>query len=174
MPSPARPVHRNAAGAARGARDGPPAGRRASHCAATSTRREDGSARAAARPSTRLRGGRPKLMAMLELYLIRHGIAEDRGEDWPDDSKRPLTSEGLTKLRKEARGLVALSVTFDHSITSPLGRTRQTADALAEVLKGKPPIATSDALAPAGTPAAVIQEIGRHARKPRTALVGHE
>ena len=113
-------------------------------------------------------------MAMLELYLIRHGIAEDRGEDWPDDSKRPLTSEGLTKLRKEARGLVALSVTFDHIITSPLVRTRQTADALAEVLKGKPPIATSDALAPAGTPAAVIQEIGRHARKPRIALVGHE
>jgi phosphohistidine phosphatase len=45
---------------------------------------------------------------------------------------------------------------------------------LAEVLKGKPPIAASDALAPAGTPAAVIQEIGRHARKARIALVGHE
>jgi phosphohistidine phosphatase len=113
-------------------------------------------------------------MAMLELYLIRHGIAEDRGEDWPDDSKRPLTSGGLTKLRKEARGLVALGVTFDQIITSPLVRTRQTADALAEVLKSKPPVATSDALAPAGTPAAVIQEIGRHARKPRIALVGHE
>jgi phosphohistidine phosphatase len=113
-------------------------------------------------------------MAMLELYLIRHGIAEDRGEDWPDDSKRPLTSNGLAKLRKEARGLVALGVTFDQIITSPLVRTRQTADALADVLKNKPPIATSDALAPAGTPAAVIQEIGRHSRKPRIALVGHE
>jgi phosphohistidine phosphatase len=113
-------------------------------------------------------------MAMLELYLVRHGIAEDRGEDWPDDSKRPLTSSGIVKLRKEARGLVALGVTFDQIITSPLVRTRQTADVLAEVLKGKPPIATSDALAPAGTPAAVIQEIGRHARKPRIALVGHE
>jgi phosphohistidine phosphatase len=113
-------------------------------------------------------------MAMLELYLIRHGIAEDRGEDWPDDSKRPLTSNGLTKLRKEARGLVTLGVTFDQIVTSPLVRTRQTADALAEVLKSKPPIATSDALAPAGTPAAVIQEIARHGRKPRIALVGHE
>ena len=29
-----------------------------------------------------------------ELYLIRHGIAEDRGEAWPDDSKRPLTGGG--------------------------------------------------------------------------------
>src|SRR5919202_4361870 len=59
-------------------------------------------------------------------------------------------------------------------MASPLVRTRQTADVLAEVLKSKPPIATSDALAPAGTPAAVIQEIVRHARKPRIALVGHE
>lgn len=113
-------------------------------------------------------------MAMLELYLMRHGIAEDRGEDWPDDSKRPLTNGGIAKLRKEARGLVALDVTFDQIITSPLVRTRQTADVLAEMLKGKPPIAASDALAPAGTPAAVIQEIGRHARKGRIALVGHE
>jgi phosphohistidine phosphatase len=113
-------------------------------------------------------------MAMLELYLVRHGIAEDRGEEWPDDSKRPLTSGGISKLRKEARGLVTLDVTFDQIITSPLVRTRQTADVLAEVLKGKPPVATSDALAPAGTPAAVIQEIGRHARKARVALVGHE
>jgi phosphohistidine phosphatase SixA len=33
---------------------------------------------------------------------------------------------------------------------------------------------TADALAPAGTPASVIQEIARHVRKPRVALVGHE
>jgi phosphohistidine phosphatase len=113
-------------------------------------------------------------MATLELYLVRHGIAEDRGEDWPDDSKRPLTSSGIAKLRKQARGLVELGVTLDQIVTSPLVRTRQTADVLAEVLKSKPPVATSDALAPAGTPAAVIQEIGRHARKGRIALVGHE
>ena len=113
-------------------------------------------------------------MATLELYLVRHGIAEDRGEDWPDDSKRPLTSSGIAKLRKQARGLVELGVTLEQIVTSPLVRTRQTADVLAEVLKSKPPVATSDALAPAGTPAAVIQEIGRHARKGRIALVGHE
>jgi phosphohistidine phosphatase len=113
-------------------------------------------------------------MAILELYLVRHGVAEDRGDEWPDDSKRPLTSAGIAKLRREARGLVELGVAIDQIITSPLVRTRQTADVLAEVLKSKPPIATSDALAPAGTPAAVIQEIGRHARKARIALVGHE
>ena len=26
-----------------------------------------------------------------EIYLIRHGVAEERGDTWPDDTKRPLT-----------------------------------------------------------------------------------
>ena len=41
-------------------------------------------------------------------------------------------------------------------------------------LNGKPQVITSDSLAPAGTPAAVMQELARHARKARIALVGHE
>jgi phosphohistidine phosphatase len=113
-------------------------------------------------------------MATMELYLIRHGIAAERGEEHPDDSKRPLTSKGIASLRREAKSLNALGVTFDQIITSPLVRTRQTADILAEALQGKPPVATSDSLAPAGTPAAVIQELNKHARKARVALVGHE
>ena len=113
-------------------------------------------------------------MAMLELYLIRHGVAAERGKEWPDDSKRPLTPEGISRLRKSARGLTAIGVGFDQVVTSPLVRTRQTAEILAEEMKSKAPIAISDALAPAGAPAAVIQEIARHVRKPRVALVGHE
>jgi phosphohistidine phosphatase len=113
-------------------------------------------------------------MAMLELYLIRHGVAAERGKDWPDDSKRPLTPDGISRLRKSARGLTAIGVGFDQIVTSPLVRTRQTADVFAEALEDHPPIATSDALAPAGSSASVIQEITRHARKARVALVGHE
>jgi phosphohistidine phosphatase len=113
-------------------------------------------------------------MAMLELYLIRHGVAAERGEAYPDDSKRPLTTRGIAKLREEAKGLGWLQVGFDLIITSPLTRTKQTADVLAESLHGKPPVVASDALAPAGTPAAVIQEIAKHARLARIALVGHE
>jgi phosphohistidine phosphatase len=113
-------------------------------------------------------------MAMLELYLIRHGVAAERGPEYPDDSKRPLTNRGIADLRIEAKGLSALGVTFDLVISSPLVRTRQTADIIVEPLQGKPSVITSDALAPAGTPAAVIQEIGKHHRKARIALVGHE
>ena len=113
-------------------------------------------------------------MAMLELYLIRHGLAAERGKEWPDDSKRPLTPDGIARLRRSARGLDALGVTFDQIVASPLVRTRQTADVLAEELKGKPPIVASDALAPAGSSAAVMQELARHVRHARVALVGHE
>jgi phosphohistidine phosphatase len=113
-------------------------------------------------------------MATLELYLIRHGIAAERGEQYPDDSKRPLTSRGIARLKKEAKALESQGIAFDLVITSPLVRARQTADAIAESFRTKPPVTTSDSLAPAGTPAAVIQEITKHARKARIALVGHE
>jgi len=113
-------------------------------------------------------------MPTYEIYLIRHGIAAERGEEYPDDSKRPLTSRGIARLKKEAKALDKLEVVFDQIIASPLLRTRQTADVLSESMKSKPPVATADALAPAGTPAAVIQELGKHMRKGRLALVGHE
>jgi phosphohistidine phosphatase len=113
-------------------------------------------------------------MAVLELYLIRHGVAAERGEDYPDDSKRPLTSSGMAKLRDEAKGLNALAIGFSVIITSPLVRTRQTAEIIAGTLAEKPQVVSSDSLAPAGTPAAVFQELARHAKQPRIALVGHE
>jgi phosphohistidine phosphatase len=113
-------------------------------------------------------------VATLELYLIRHGVAAERGEDFPDDSKRPLTNGGISRLRKEAKALDAIGVAIDHIITSPLVRTKQTADIFAESLKSKPSVSQSDALAPAGTSTAVVQELAKHMRKGRIALVGHE
>jgi phosphohistidine phosphatase len=113
-------------------------------------------------------------MATLELYLIRHGVAADRGDDYPDDSKRPLTAEGIAQLRKEAKALDALGIGFDHIITSPLVRTKQTAEIFKEHLKPQPSLSTSDSLAPAGSSSGVLQELAKHMRKGRIALVGHE
>jgi phosphohistidine phosphatase len=113
-------------------------------------------------------------VATLELYLVRHGVAAERGDDYPDDSKRPLTANGIAKMRKEASALDALGVSFDLILTSPLVRTRQTADALAQGMAAPPPIQATDALAPAGTSAAVIKELAKHMRLARIALVGHE
>jgi phosphohistidine phosphatase len=109
-----------------------------------------------------------------ELYLIRHGVAEERGEAWPDDSKRPLTSDGMSKLRKTARALERLGVAIDVILTSPFVRTRQTAEIIAGGLDPHPHLVTADSLAPGGTPAAVLSDLEKHAKRQRIALVGHE
>src|SRR6185295_9701455 len=97
-----------------------------------------------------------------ELYLIRHGIAEERGEAWPDDAKRPLTEEGIARVRKSARGLARIGVAFDMILTSPLVRTRQTADAVASAFEARPQIVAAESLAPGGTYQAVLAELEKH------------
>jgi phosphohistidine phosphatase len=110
----------------------------------------------------------------LELYLVRHAPAAERGPDWPDDDARPLTPDGTAKFRKAVAGLAALGVQIDLVLTSPLVRCRQTADILADGLPGRPRVQALDALAPGGGHSAVIAEAARVAKRPRVALVGHE
>jgi phosphohistidine phosphatase len=109
-----------------------------------------------------------------ELYLIRHGIAEERGDAWPDDAKRPLTEEGMSRMRKAARGLSRLGIAFDMVLTSPLVRARQTAEIVAGGLAPRPTLANLESLAPDAGYAALMADLEKHARKPRIALVGHE
>jgi phosphohistidine phosphatase len=109
-----------------------------------------------------------------ELYLVRHGLAEERGDAWPDDTKRPLTDEGISRLRKGSRGLARLGVSVEVVLTSPLVRARQTAELLAAALDPRPSLVNVDSLAPDGTYAAVVADLEKHARKARLALVGHE
>jgi len=114
------------------------------------------------------------MAASYELYLIRHGIAEARGDAWPDDTKRPLSGDGMDRLKKEARGLARLDVSFDVILTSPLVRTRQTAEIVASALDSRPPIVNVDSLAPGGTYAGLVADLEKHGRKHAIALVGHE
>ena len=67
----------------------------------------------------------------MELYLIRHGIAVDRKPDIKDE-KRPLTAEGREKTLKVAKRLYNVGLRFDLILTSPLVRSRQTAEILHE------------------------------------------
>jgi phosphohistidine phosphatase len=109
-----------------------------------------------------------------ELYLVRHAVAEERADKWPDDTKRPLTAEGSARMKKAARGLERLGVTLDVILSSPLVRARQTAEILSARLDGHPPIVNSEALAPGGTYAALVADLEKQSRKTRIALVGHE
>jgi phosphohistidine phosphatase len=114
------------------------------------------------------------MAAPFQLYLIRHGVAEERGDAWPDDAKRPLTQEGTTRLRRAARALLRLDVAVDVVLTSPLVRARQTAELLATAFTPHPSIINVDALAPGGAPAVVAAEIEKQGRRRHIFIVGHE
>jgi phosphohistidine phosphatase len=113
-------------------------------------------------------------MPQCELYLVRHAIAAERGEEWPDDNKRPLTERGISRFKEGVAGLRWLDVTLDEVITSPLVRAKQTADLLAGGLPGKPVVRVLNALAPGHAPLAVMTQLAKLARRTRIAIVGHE
>jgi len=108
------------------------------------------------------------------LYLVRHGIAAERGDDWPDDAKRPLTKKGVARMREIAEGLASVAVEMDVIITSPLVRARETAELLAFGWPTAPVMGVSTALAPGLVPAAAADMLSRHAKAASLALVGHE
>lgn len=109
-----------------------------------------------------------------ELYLIRHGIAEDRGEAWPDDAKRPLTEGGMQRMRKSARGLARLGLSFDVVLTSPLVRAKQTAEIVAAAFDPRPHLVTVESLAPGAPYQALLADLEKQGRRTKIALVGHE
>ena len=113
-------------------------------------------------------------MPPTELYLVRHAIAAERGSEWPDDNKRPLTVEGIARFKVAVKGLRSLGMAVDVVITSPLVRARQTADLLSDGLPGRPTVRTIERLAPGHAPGEVLAQLARATRRRRIAVVGHE
>ena len=101
-------------------------------------------------------------------------MAAERGSDWPDDTKRPLTERGISRFKEVVKGLRRLDVSLDEVFTSPLLRAKQTAEILAAGIDGKPPVKILDALAPGHTAASVMSNLAKLAKRRRIALVGHE
>jgi phosphohistidine phosphatase len=111
----------------------------------------------------------------MDLYIIRHAIAVDRGTpEYADDSQRPLTDKGKKRMRQIAKGLYALGVDFDLILSSPYVRAKETAEILADVFKTKADIAFSENLIPMGDPDLLISEINEKYSVNSIALVGHE
>ena len=113
-------------------------------------------------------------MPPCELYLVRHAIAAERGDEWPDDTKRPLTERGISRFKESVGGLKELDGIIDEIFTSPLVRARQTADLLAAGVDGRPSVKLLDALAPGTPPTTVMAQLAKAAKSRRIALVGHE
>jgi phosphohistidine phosphatase len=110
----------------------------------------------------------------MELYILRHAIAVARGgKRFRRDSDRPLTDEGIAKLREVVRGMRALGLSFDLILSSPFRRARQTAEILAGEMGLEEALGSSPHLAPGGDARGLIDQINA-ARKAAVLLVGHE
>jgi probable phosphoglycerate mutase len=69
---------------------------------------------------------------MNEIYLIRHGQTEWNAQGrFQGKLDSPLTDTGVRQAEAIGRRLAGLDLSFDAFVTSPLGRTRQTAAIIA-------------------------------------------
>jgi phosphohistidine phosphatase len=110
----------------------------------------------------------------MEIYLIRHGIAAERGT-YLDDDARPLIDRGISKTHLVAKRCRSIGLQFDLIQTSPLVRAEQTTKILQEEGLGSQ-IERCDWLAPDGDIQQWLQWLKSFEKKDdgRLALVGHQ
>jgi phosphohistidine phosphatase len=104
----------------------------------------------------------------MQLFVIRHAVAEDVGPGI-EDTARELTDAGKAKLRRAVRGLRALEIRFERILTSPWKRAVQTARQLESIAAGPPVVTDLLTQPPRAELLALIAEGGK-----TTAVVGHE
>jgi phosphohistidine phosphatase len=109
----------------------------------------------------------------MEIYLLRHGIAED-GQAGRPDSERALTGEGKKRLGSVLHAAASAGVRPALILTSPYRRAVQTAQLAAELLHYQGDLVRTKALEPASTPRAVWEEIRVHKDAEEILLSGHE
>lgn len=74
----------------------------------------------------------------MDLYVVRHAIAEERRADLLDPD-RALTKRGRARFARGVRGLEQLGIRFERVLTSPWARAAETA-ALLSPIAGTAPI----------------------------------
>jgi phosphohistidine phosphatase len=109
----------------------------------------------------------------MELYLLRHGIAEDNAASGRDQD-RALTDEGRHKLRRVLKRAAAAGVSPSLVVSSPYQRAIETAEIAAAELKYKGEILRVGSLTPDSSPPSVWSEIREHRDEPSLLLAGHE
>jgi len=109
----------------------------------------------------------------MQIYLLRHGIAEDAKPGQPD-TERALTDEGRDKLRRVLKRARTADLDPSLILASPYRRAIETAAVAAEVLAYKGEIVRTSALVPEASPSDAWEEI-RHRKDERAILLAsHE
>jgi phosphohistidine phosphatase len=109
----------------------------------------------------------------MEIYLLRHGIAEERSSSGRDADRR-LTEEGREKLHKVLECARAAGVSPSVILTSPLRRAIETAEMAAHDLGYQGKLVRTEALAPGASPQELWQEFREHRDESSLLAAGHE
>lgn len=112
----------------------------------------------------------------MNLYFMRHGIAVDRADSGAksSDRERTLTPKGIKRIQKAAKGLIALSLSFDRILTSPLARARQTAKLVARALGLEDCLEEIPQLSPDQSVQDLVSGLVAYSGEKKILLVGHE
>jgi len=115
----------------------------------------------------------PEAGNVMQLYVVRHGIAVEGDEGIPDEW-RPLTDKGRRRFQKMARSFAKRGRRLDLILTSPLVRAVQTAEILAGATDHGE-VAILAELDPKFDVEAVRKALAARAEKAEAvAIVGHE
>jgi phosphohistidine phosphatase len=109
----------------------------------------------------------------MQIYLLRHGIAEDAAPGQPD-SARALTPEGKDKLHRVLKRAAKADVGPTLILSSPYKRALETAEIAAEVLAYKGKIVRTNALVPESSPFDTWEEIRSRKDEKSVLLSSHE
>lgn len=109
----------------------------------------------------------------MELYLLRHGIAED-GHPGSSDAARQLTDEGREKTAAVLKMARQGGVQPTLILSSPYIRAQQTAKIAARELEVEAAIVSIGSLVPHGTPEKVWADVRDHGDERAILLAGHE
>jgi phosphohistidine phosphatase len=109
---------------------------------------------------------------MVDLYILRHGIAFPHGTQGMADDERPLTPKGEERMKQISRGLAALELELDRIVTSPLVRARRTAEIVAQELRLVDRLEVSTALGADSSAEAIRDWLGGRSEA-RLMIVGH-
>jgi phosphohistidine phosphatase len=108
----------------------------------------------------------------MEIYLLRHGKAEQRGPG-KRDADRKLTPDGKRGVRETVSRLRKARIEPDRIFTSGLRRADETAAIAAEIFPNSPTVVTKS-LEPSADPASIWKELLADPAPARVMLVGHE